>query len=548
MPRVKPTSGMPPYHHRPGPSPGQGPIPAHEMMHREIRDPYGQGMHLPPPGHGPGPFPYDMLPPLPPPEVLEQKLVAQHGEMQKLAMENERLAASHASLRKELAAAQQELQRLQAHGDAAKAAEEQEMGKLLERIAKMEADLKACDSLKAELQQAHAEAQSLAALRQNMAADVQKLSKDLQRNLGEAQQLPVLMADRDAARQEYQHLRATYEYERKLRVDHSESLQAMKRNYDSMVTELEKLRAELRNTASFDKSGVMYNANAAQKDVGTSGHHSSVGQIAYDGRYGGAQFVALAVAAPSQGGHPMSCNLAAATVEPSAYSQSISLRPSPQSNSSSCVFFFVARTTPTGIADALSGSQVGTAPRSGFDSSRSNPYDTSRIAAISSSKAEAHDVSRAGTGYDSLKGAGYDASRAPATGGQTAATAAHGSSVGYYGSNQTTTPPYAWGQSASTYGSVQVPPSGSVQSSYGTTAARPYSSAQTLPSYGHTQAPSAYGHLQLPSSYGLAQAPSPFAAAQGSSPYGLAAQPPAHGIGRAAANAGNNYEAPHGRK
>lgn len=39
-------------------------------------------------------------------------------------------------------------------------------------------------------------------------------------------------------------------------MDHSESLQAMKRNYDSMVTELEKLRAELRNSVNFAKSGI----------------------------------------------------------------------------------------------------------------------------------------------------------------------------------------------------------------------------------------------------------------------------------------------------
>jgi hypothetical protein len=215
MPRVKPASGMPPYNHRqlPGPVPGQGSVSAHGVMHREVRDPYGQGMHLPPPGHGPppghrpGPFPYDMLPHLPLPEVLEQKLVAQREEAQKLAVENDRLAVSHASLRKELAVTQQELQRLQAQGDAANAAEEQEMRGLLERVAKMEADLKAFETVKAELQQAHAEAQSLMGVRQKMAVEVQKLGKDLQRNLGEAQQHPALMAERDAARQEYQHLR-----------------------------------------------------------------------------------------------------------------------------------------------------------------------------------------------------------------------------------------------------------------------------------------------------------------------------------------------------
>ncbi|VAI45113.1 unnamed protein product [Triticum turgidum subsp. durum] len=263
----------PPYHHRPLPGPGSGP--PHGMMHR---DPYGPGMHQQP---GPGPYPYDMLPP---PEILEQKLAAQCGEIQKLALENERLAASHASLRKELAAAQQELQRIQAQGEAAKVAEEQEMRGLLDKAAKMEADLKSYESVKADLQQAHAEAQNLAAARQHLLADAQKLNKDLQRNFGEAQQLPVLKADLDAARQEYQHLRAAYEYERKLKMDHSESLQGMKKNYDSMVTELEKLRAELTNTTNIDRSGTLYNPNFAQKDGGTSSHHS-----AYDGGYGVAQ-------------------------------------------------------------------------------------------------------------------------------------------------------------------------------------------------------------------------------------------------------------------
>jgi hypothetical protein len=335
------------------------------------------------------------------------------------------------------------------------------------------------------------------AVRQNMAADVQKLSKDLQRNLGEAQQLPALVAERDAARQEYEHLRSTYEYERKLRVDHSESLQAMKRNYDSMVTELEKLRAEMRNAANLDKSGIFYKPITGQKDDGTSSH-LSVGQIAYDG-YGRAQ----------------------------------------------------ARTTPTGLVDPLSGSPAGTGLHSGFDPSRGNTYDASRVASFSSSKSGTHDVSRVASGFDSLKSAGYDASKAPAIGGQAAATVAHGSSAGSYGSNQTTPPPYAWVQSASTYGSVQMPPSyasASVPSSYGAATAHPYGSAQALPSYGQTQAPAAYGHTQQLSSYGLAQAQSSFAAAQGSSPYGLAKQPPAYGSGRAAANAGSNYEALHGRK
>ncbi|KAM0868770.1 hypothetical protein ACQ4PT_041111 [Festuca glaucescens] len=475
---------MPPYHHRPLPGVGSGP--SHSMMHR---DPYGPGMHQPP---GPGQFPYDMLPP-PRPEILEQKLAAQCGEMQKLAVENKRLATSHVSLRKELAAAQQELQRLQAQGEAARAAEEQEMRGLHDKAAKMEAELKSYETVKSELQQAHAEAQNLLAARQHLAADAQKLNKDLQRNFGEAQQLPALMAELEAARQEYQHLRATYDYERKLKMDHSESLQVMKKNYDSMVTELEKLRAELTNTANHDRSGTLYNPNFAHKDGGTSSRHS-VGQTAYDGAYGVAQ----------------------------------------------------ARTPPTGMPDPLSGSPAGNAPRSGFDPARGNAYDTFRLAGFSSLKAGGHDASRGATGYD--------ASRTPAIGAHAAAPTAHGSTAGagYYGSSQATPPSHAWAPAAPTYGSVQVPPSyasGPVpSSSYGATAVRPHGSAQALPSYGQTQAPSPYAHAQMQPSYGLAQASSHFVPTQGASPYGLAAQPLAYGSGQAAPKTGGSYQATHGRK
>ncbi|KAF8769563.1 hypothetical protein HU200_006417 [Digitaria exilis] len=425
------------------------------MMHREVlHDPYGPGMHLPPPGHGhgpgPGPFPYDMLRP-PPPEVLEQKLTAQRVEMQKLAVENDRLAVSHTSLRKELGGGAAGI----AEASGARGGREGCRGAGDEGVARQGWE----DGGRAE--------------------GLRKLSKDLQRNLGEAQQLPALVAERDAARQEYEHLRGIM---------------------NSMVTELEKLRAELRNAASIDKSGVFYNTIGSQKDDGTSSH-LSVGQIAYDGSYGRAQ----------------------------------------------------ARTTPTGLADPLSGSPAGTGLHSGFDPSRGHAYDASRVASFSSSKSATHDVSRVASGFDSLKSAGYDASKAPAIGGHAAATATHGISGGSYGSNQAKPAPYAWVQSSSTYGSVQIPPSyasgsGSLPSSYGSAAVHPYGSAQALPSYGQTQAPTAYGHTQLPSSYGLAQATSAFPSGQGSSPYGLAAQPPAYGSGRAAANAGSNYEAPHGRK
>jgi len=52
--------------------------------------------------------------------------------------------------------------------------------------------------------------------------------------------------------------RATFDYEKKLYNDHLESLQVMEKNYVSMSREVEKLRAELTNTANVDRRSSMY--------------------------------------------------------------------------------------------------------------------------------------------------------------------------------------------------------------------------------------------------------------------------------------------------
>jgi len=52
--------------------------------------------------------------------------------------------------------------------------------------------------------------------------------------------------------------RATFDYEKKLYNDHLESLQVMEKNYVSMSREVEKLRAELTNTANVDRRSSTY--------------------------------------------------------------------------------------------------------------------------------------------------------------------------------------------------------------------------------------------------------------------------------------------------
>nr|XP_043631894.1 protein FLX-like 2 isoform X2 [Erigeron canadensis] len=262
---------LPPHpYRRPLPSPGMGHL-----------DSIPPEMH---PQRGGFP-PFDMLPH---PEVMEQKLAAQHVEMQKLATENQRFAATHGTLRQDLAAIQHELQMLHNHVGAVKSEREQQIMALLDKLGKMEADLQGAEPLKLELHKARTEAQSLLSARDELVSRVQQLNDDHQRVHMDLQQIPALMSELENLRQEYQHCRATYDYEKKLYNDHLESLQVMEKNYMTMASEVEKLRAELKKHAENDKKAaapVPYAGFPGHNDKEASVHYP-VGQNAYDDAYG----------------------------------------------------------------------------------------------------------------------------------------------------------------------------------------------------------------------------------------------------------------------
>lgn len=225
---------LPPHLRRPLPGPGV-----------VYPDPYGST--IPPPNTGFPPF--EMLPP---PEVMEHKLSAQRIEIEKLMTENQRLAATHGSLRQDLATAQHDLQLVHSHIADMKSEKEHQTRGIMDKISMMEAELESSKRIELELQQSRVEAHNLVAVRKELFAKAQQLTRDLQMAHSEAQQIPGLMSDLDSLRQEYHHYRATYDYEKKLYHDHLESLQVMEKNNASMTREVEKLRTELSNSANFD--------------------------------------------------------------------------------------------------------------------------------------------------------------------------------------------------------------------------------------------------------------------------------------------------------
>ncbi|XP_009373710.2 LOW QUALITY PROTEIN: protein FLX-like 2 [Pyrus x bretschneideri] len=336
--------------------------PAHMRRPLSGPDPFGPGMRPP---HGAYP-PFDMLPP---PQVMEQKLAAQHVEMQRLVVENQRLAATHGNLRQELAGAQHELQILHAQIGAIKSEREQQMSSLVDSIAKMEADLKSAEPVKAELQNSRAEAQSLVVSRQELITKVQQLGQDLQRTHADVQQIPALVAQLDGLRQEYQLCRDTYDYEKRLYSSHLESLQVMEKNYVTMAREVEKLRAELLNNSNVDRrTGAPYYGTPGNNENEATGQ--AMGQNAFEDSYG-----------VQQGRVPFPPATAACAVAAGAGGAA-------------------ATGTPP-----LVGAQSGPLARTGYDAPRGPGYDPSG--------GPAHDAQR-GPAYDSQRGPAYDPQRGPA--------------------------------------------------------------------------------------------------------------------------------------
>ncbi|KAK1410205.1 hypothetical protein QVD17_36740 [Tagetes erecta] len=218
---------------------------------------------------------------------MEQKLAAQHVEMQKLATENQRFAATHGTLRQDLSAIQHELEMLHNHVGSIKSEREQQITGLLDKIGKMEADLQGAEPLKMELHKARTDAQNLLAAREELVSRVHQLTEDNQRAHMDLQQVPALMSELESLRQEYHHSRATYEYEKKLYNEHLESLQVMEKNYMTMASEVEKLRTELKKHAENDRrmAAGSYAGFAAHSEKEATGHYP-VGQNTYGDAYG----------------------------------------------------------------------------------------------------------------------------------------------------------------------------------------------------------------------------------------------------------------------
>lgn len=139
--------------------------------------------------------------------LLENKIASQEAEIEQLVGDNRRLASTHVALREELINAQQEVQKLRAHIRSIQTESDIQIRVLLDKIAKMEADIRASEGRKKELKLAHMEAQSLAASRQELKGQIEQVTKELKKAHNDVQSMPDLQAELDRLVQERQRLR-----------------------------------------------------------------------------------------------------------------------------------------------------------------------------------------------------------------------------------------------------------------------------------------------------------------------------------------------------
>lgn len=196
--------------------------------------------------HGPFPSGNRTMETLPP-ELVENKFAVQEAEIERLAGDNHRLAATHVALRQDLVASQHDIQRLRAHIRTTQTETDIQIRVLLEKIAKMEVDIRAGESIKMDLQQAHIEAQGLVTARRELSAQIQQASQELEKARADVKKLPEMHNELESMMQEHQRLRTTFEYEKGLNIEKVEQLKVTEKEMLSMAREVEKLRAEVLN-------------------------------------------------------------------------------------------------------------------------------------------------------------------------------------------------------------------------------------------------------------------------------------------------------------
>ncbi|PUZ36367.1 hypothetical protein GQ55_9G032500 [Panicum hallii var. hallii] len=242
------------------------------------RGPHVISLHDPNPpllGRAPGPAAPAAPAPAPGPAAhpafaaIEQRLLDRDLDIQELLVDNQRFAATHVALQKQLIAAQHELRAVSVAATRARAEREGEVHALAEQAAHIEAEARAVSAARAEVDKVHADVQVLAAARTDLVNRLQGLREQLARKQAETSKTDAVRAQIETMRREIQKGRAAVDFEKKAHSDNLEQSKAMEKNMIAVASEIERLRGELLNA---EKGTTAVNPAAAVPNSGSSAH------------------------------------------------------------------------------------------------------------------------------------------------------------------------------------------------------------------------------------------------------------------------------------
>ncbi|KAL6899742.1 hypothetical protein ACP4OV_006400 [Aristida adscensionis] len=185
-------------------------------------------------------------------EMLENKLNVQTAEMEKLVIENHKLASSHGVLKLELSHAEAKMQGLRAHLEHVKTTTDMEIRNFLRIMRLMEADIRNGDEVKKELHQVRMETERLIAQNQKLTMDIEHVNRELKKlsPSGGNKSLSELVSELEGLQKEHHSLRSQLEFEKNTNMKQVAQMRVMEMNLTNMIIDAQRLRVEAANAGN----------------------------------------------------------------------------------------------------------------------------------------------------------------------------------------------------------------------------------------------------------------------------------------------------------